>query len=550
MNSDFSPPVNWAVSSPITCQASRHPFTTRSLSPTYDYPAAAAESGVDIACNVRGLCGRRCCRCPGSQLPGTRRFITHGGSESNPATIPAPEIQPPTIAASASAVKNADFYIFGGTCHMEGDVLALTAAKQQCIFNFWPTNWSNYDFSFQFMTNDQETARGFHVGIHVLEGNAMNVWLADFDNTSIELNRRYNGTPQRIQLVPYRFEPDRWYPVRVQVRGPEVKCFINDQEYLSGRDDGYTHGRLQIATFNSADRFRDIKVTAPDGTTMWQGVPDLSQLPANQIDPPNSVHLPDSGKTDLIKTMNLAADTQSGSWTTIGNGITGQGTNARIQFHSPLPPEYDYRVSFVRNSGNGPIALVASANGRPFAWVIGGHDGTLSGFGMLSGKDYDVNPTTIVRPTGLRMVWLTRWSFGSERMPSSDTSTADRKSRWKAVSHLCRFPPNFTKPILPRPASGPEATKLPPNRLMFLRSVPKRSRPPNRFSNSAAVHVPSNDRETDQDRACGWNGRLFFAIGSCWRMDSGTGNEPAGNQFDAEFFAVDRPPGGRCHFPP
>ncbi|MGD0139844.1 MAG: hypothetical protein ABSD28_13275 [Tepidisphaeraceae bacterium] len=83
-----------------------------------------------------------------------------------------------------------------------------------------------------------------------------------------------------------------------------------------------------------------------------------------------------------------------GSWNASSDGLTGQGSSAQIQFHSRLPDEYVFRVRFVRFDGNNPIALIASRQGRPFAFVLGGHEGTLSGFGVVDSKNYDDNETT------------------------------------------------------------------------------------------------------------------------------------------------------------
>jgi hypothetical protein len=75
-------------------------------------------------------------------------------------------------------------------------------------------------------------------------------------------------------------------------------------------------------------------------------------------------------------------------------GLTAGGAIAQIQFPTPLPPEYDFRAIVIRNTGNGPLAMIAYENGNPFAWIIGGHNGTVTGFGRLNGQNYDDNDTT------------------------------------------------------------------------------------------------------------------------------------------------------------
>jgi serine/threonine protein kinase len=337
-----------------------------------------------------------------------------GDSTASPPT-PAPAVIAPTPSVATaipatqivSTVKNSDFFIAGGTCHMEGDVLALTPAGIQCTFSFWPTNWTNYDLSFDAMSNSHEIGRGYHATVHLLDANVLNVWLSDFDNTAVDINTRYNTVLKRLQTKALRMEPDRWYQIRVQVRASEVKLFVDDVEYLSARDDRYTHGRAGISTQSPETRFRHIKVTAPDGAIMWQGIPDLSQLGANQLDLSRNPAAIDSNKTDLLKNLDLTANVLGGSWKPAAVAPTdhasslpmtwslaASGAGAQIQFPMALPPEYDFRATVIRATGNGALAMIAAENGNPFAWVIGGHAGTVSGFGVINGKDYDANDTT------------------------------------------------------------------------------------------------------------------------------------------------------------
>lgn len=311
-----------------------------------------------------------------------------------PAATPAADNKPPELPVTIGPRSNRGFGIVGGTCHLEGDALALTpGVKGQCVIYLGPFNWSNYDLSFGAMTNGQGASEGFRIIIHAFEHNACQIRLGDFDNAAIELLARYNGVAQRLQLKSYRIEPDRWCQVRVKVRGPEIQCFLNGQECLDATDNRFTHGRPGLATFSSAVRFRDFKVTAPNGLIIWQGPPDLSELPAGSIDPPHPAVPPDLHKTDLLKQFDPAADALAGVWSATSDGVTGQGAGAQIQFRTAPPAEYDYRVSFVRSQGNGPIAMIAAQQGHPFAWIVGGHDGTVTGFGLVNGKAYDQNET-------------------------------------------------------------------------------------------------------------------------------------------------------------
>ncbi|MGD0767084.1 MAG: protein kinase [Tepidisphaeraceae bacterium] len=319
-----------------------------------------------------------------------------------PTTAPAAPVAISIAPPSAGMADNQINSILGGTAHLEGDALALTPGNLPATVYFGPANLSNYDMSFDAMTNENGNAKGFRVVVHGAMRNACLYWLAAEDNTLIGLYSRFEGNLTRLQWQQYRLEPDQWYNVKVEVRGPEIQCFLDGQERFGGRDTRIARGRAGLSSSDFTTRFRNIKLTAPDGSVIWQGPPDLSHLPPKQIDPSDQISPPLVRKTDLLKNFNPSSDVLLGSWNVGSDGLTGQGASAQIQFHLPLPQEYVLRVRFVRFDGNNPIALIASRQGRPIAFVLGGHEGTLSGFGVVDGKNYDDNETTRRAPR-----WIT-----------------------------------------------------------------------------------------------------------------------------------------------
>ncbi|MGD0388692.1 MAG: protein kinase [Tepidisphaeraceae bacterium] len=341
----------------------------------------------------------------------TRKSSLHSGVTIAPAAqviAAAPTAvprMPVAIAAtphSAGMPDNQITSVIAGTAHLEGDALALTPGNLPATVYFGPTDLSDYDMSFDAMTNENGDGKGFRVIIHNAMRNACLYWLGAEDNTLIGLYSRFEGNLTRLQWQPYRLEPDQWYNVKVQVRGAEIQCFLDGQERLGGREERITRGRAGLSSSDITTRFRNIKLTAPDGSVIWQGPPDLSHLAPQEIDPSDQISAPMVRKTDLLKSFGASSDVLLGSWNAGSDGLTGRGTSAQIQFHIPLPEEYVFRVRFVRFGGNKPIALIASRDGRPFAFVLGGHEGTLCGFGVIDGRNYDDNETTRHSPR-----WIT-----------------------------------------------------------------------------------------------------------------------------------------------
>jgi len=205
-----------------------------------------------------------------------------------PTTVPATPVAIPTKPPAAGMPDNQIASILAGTAHLEGDALALTPGKLPATVYFGPANLSDYDMSFDAMTNENGNGKGFRVVIHAAMHNAFLYWLGAEDDTLLGLYSRFEGTLTRLQWQQYRLEPDQWYNVKVEVRGAEIQCFLDGQERFGGRDTRLTRGRAGLSSSDFTTRFRNIKLTAPDGSVIWQGPPDLSHLPPVQIDPPRS----------------------------------------------------------------------------------------------------------------------------------------------------------------------------------------------------------------------------------------------------------------------
>lgn len=66
-----------------------------------------------------------------------------------------------------------------------------------------------------------------------------------------------------------------WHTVKVTLRGPHIRVELDGQEIFNTTDDYCQKGSVSLSCTGSPGRFRNIKVTAPDGTILWEGLPDL-----------------------------------------------------------------------------------------------------------------------------------------------------------------------------------------------------------------------------------------------------------------------------------
>jgi hypothetical protein len=65
------------------------------------------------------------------------------------------------------------------------------------------------------------------------------------------------------------------------VRGKTVETYLVGDLVFKVDHERHTAGRVGLRTFNTQARFRNLKVTDPDGKTLFEGLPEL---PARIVD--------------------------------------------------------------------------------------------------------------------------------------------------------------------------------------------------------------------------------------------------------------------------
>lgn len=112
---------------------------------------------------------------------------------------------------------------------------------------------------------------------------------------------------------------------------------------------------------------------------------------------------PGSTRVDLLGLIDPVRDPVKGAWRLSGGKLEGDpGEQSRIEFAYTPPAEYDLRVAFSRQRGNGEIACILVAGEAQFAWVVGALQNQAAGFELFDGKRAHENPSTKRNPDG----WL------------------------------------------------------------------------------------------------------------------------------------------------
>ncbi len=212
-----------------------------------------------------------------------------------PASEPGPSAQAATSItsapsnranASAATDRQATVVIGSGRWAVEDDHLCHYDGKGEQWLLFGDQQWTDYDFSFD-VRHD-----GFPCGVSALFRSSRDDQITLFSFGWIDFSTaqvRYRSGDKLFERLEgpdgfyykkldWRVYPDRWYSVRVVVRGEQATCSVDGQEIFDVTRTPYAHGRVGLRlwrTWRGKSEFRKLSVLSPDGAVLWEGPPTL-----------------------------------------------------------------------------------------------------------------------------------------------------------------------------------------------------------------------------------------------------------------------------------
>jgi hypothetical protein len=163
-----------------------------------------------------------------------------------------------------------------GTWRIEDDQLVQTAVEGRGWVSFGEPTWTDYTFSADveivqstdnvgliFRDGGEQTAGryAYNGGLHGVYGGA----IATSAKGNIPARRNGNTTLTRGQ----------WHEMKINVRGDRLTAYLDDRVVMAATDTFKTRGCVGFSAVNSVCRFRNVKVTAPNGRTLWEGLPEI-----------------------------------------------------------------------------------------------------------------------------------------------------------------------------------------------------------------------------------------------------------------------------------
>jgi hypothetical protein len=193
------------------------------------------------------------------------------------------EIKELPVAAAAAAAdgpeRSQGFAAVIGEAHrgkwrIADGCLEQTTRSEHVSILFGDRSWSNYDYSLEFLRVEGDCWMLFLVDP---EKAGCLFGLSAFHNSAHDLvGWAPPGKPWRTFAKKDGSVPSgTWQRARVSVRGSHAQCFLNGQKVLDCQIDTHSTGAVGLRTWGGRYRFRNIKVTDPQGKVLLEGPPEL-----------------------------------------------------------------------------------------------------------------------------------------------------------------------------------------------------------------------------------------------------------------------------------
>jgi serine/threonine protein kinase len=179
---------------------------------------------------------------------------------------------------TGSSESARDYEIVTGSWRLESDQLVQNKSTTTSKLLIGNRSWTDYDFSTEAMLERGTEGVAFIFRAATADDYSL-LHLGLHGNRFYEVGDVYKSTSRyRLPPVAGEFPLGVWQRVRIIVRGSSCRCWVNDKELFRYDNAGYTYsarGAIGFMTLRSVARFRNILVKAPDGTVLWQGLPEI-----------------------------------------------------------------------------------------------------------------------------------------------------------------------------------------------------------------------------------------------------------------------------------
>ncbi len=141
----------------------------------------------------------------------------------------------------------------GGDWKTDDGMLRQTSHNENCRATTGDAAWTDYTYTLKARKNSGD--EGFLILFHTRDPNNYLWWnIGGWKNTRSAMERSDNGAKAEIgQSTDSNIQTGRWYDIRVEVQGRNIKCFLDDKLVTQATDDPIAPPNALYATASKVD---------------------------------------------------------------------------------------------------------------------------------------------------------------------------------------------------------------------------------------------------------------------------------------------------------
>jgi hypothetical protein len=218
----------------------------------------------------------------------TGRIVLEANSTANKTVVEFRKIEVKEFKAATPVAVKKGFSVevpaeSKGVWRIEKDELVQANAGAKVISQifFGAPQWTDYDFEVQVMRGkpdgwftifSRHVAKDSHFYCR-LSTNKGSTWARGGWHDAGKVDDR------NVKDLKDTVQPNVWYTAKFSLRGDNAECYLDGVKLYAFPAEKFRAGKVGLETFGSDYRFKNIKVSAPDGTVLLEGLPDLAPAP-------------------------------------------------------------------------------------------------------------------------------------------------------------------------------------------------------------------------------------------------------------------------------
>ncbi len=217
-----------------------------------------------------------------------------------------------------------------GSWRIEGDELVGDSGAHMI---FGDPNWSDIDFAYQCRLDSATAAcagtiRSDEHGRFVTF--ALGKLHGRLEHCELYFHRpseQHKWLTKNTQFRPIPMEVGRWNQVLISCRGSDFTVTVDGKQMAHMKRPDFPRGAIGLG---GVVHFTTVKVTAPNGAVLWEGLPDLS-APAQSPDVPDAVDDPDDAAGEVAQIDAELPAMSADGFVALFNGkdLSGWNTDAK-----------------------------------------------------------------------------------------------------------------------------------------------------------------------------------------------------------------------------